>query len=209
MLADCGVDFIGFPLRLPNGREDLSETDAKAIISGLKPPARGVVITYLDDADSISSFCREIGTTIVQLHGDIRPGELERLRELDPHIGIVKSLIVREDNLARLKSVVDRTSDFVNAYITDTFDPVTGTCGATGKTHDWSISRKIVEYSTRPVILAGGLRPENVHDAILVVRPAGVDSHTGVEGSDGRKSRVLVERFLAESRAAFEAVRKT
>jgi len=73
--------------------------------------------------------------------------------------------------------------------ITDTFAPETGAAGATGRTHDWSVSRRLVELSERPVLLAGGLTAENVRRAILEVRLAGVDVHTGVENAAGRKSR--------------------
>jgi phosphoribosylanthranilate isomerase len=85
----------------------------------------------------------------------------------------------------------------VDAFITDTYDPTTGRSGATGKTHAWGVSRRLVELSPKPVILAGGLTPENVRAAVLAVRPAGVDVHTGVEGPDGRKAPRLVEHFVA------------
>jgi phosphoribosylanthranilate isomerase len=64
-----------------------------------------------------------------------------------------------------------------------------------------------VERSDRPVILAGGLTPENVRQAIAEVRPAGVDAHTGVEDSTGRKSREKVLKFLSEAREAFALLR--
>ncbi|MBP2681380.1 MAG: phosphoribosylanthranilate isomerase, partial [Candidatus Krumholzibacteriota bacterium] len=101
---------------------------------------------------------------------------------------------------------VDRFAPFVDAFLTDTFDESTGRWGATGKTHDWSVSRRLVERSSRPVILAGGLTPQNVARAIREVRPAGVDAHTGVEDSRGRKDRSLVERFVAEARRAFASL---
>ena len=88
-------------------------------------------------------------------------------------------------------------------FITDTFDPATGASGATGKTHDWTVSRKLVELSPKPVILAGGLNPSNVYEAIRIVRPAGVDVHTGVEDSSGRKSRSLIEAFVNEAARGF------
>ena len=87
--------------------------------------------------------------------------------------------------------------------LTDTFDPVSGASGATGQVHDWAISRQIVVLSPKPVILAGGLNPENVASAIDAVRPAGVDVHTGLEGPDGRKRSDLTARFVAAARTAF------
>jgi phosphoribosylanthranilate isomerase len=72
------------------------------------------------------------------------------------------------------------------------------------RTHDWGLSRRLVELSARPVILAGGLTPANVGQAISVVRPAGVDVHTGVEDATGRKDRARMLAFVAEASAAFK-----
>ncbi|MCH8291681.1 phosphoribosylanthranilate isomerase [Candidatus Poribacteria bacterium] len=203
MLIACGVKHLGFPLRLHDGREDLSEEEAKEIIHSLQPSVYGVVITYLNDAEEIAKFCREMGATWVQLHGSITVSEIEKLTQLAPDLFILKSLIVRKDNLAELKSVSAELSPYVDAFITDTFDPSTGRSGATGKLHDWRISQQLVDISPKPVILAGGLTADNVREAILQVKPAGVDSHTGVEGLDGRKNPRLMRQFVAEAREGF------
>jgi phosphoribosylanthranilate isomerase len=208
MVAACGVDLVGIPLRIASGREDLTEDDARDVIGGLDCGTRGVVITYLADAGEIAGLCRKMGTPIVQVHGDIPIDMLAQLKDIDPDLIVIKSLIVRGDNLSQLMALVDDTAPFVEAYITDTFDPASGACGATGRVHDWRVSRAVVEYSPKPVMLAGGLNPDNVRRAILEVGPAGVDAHNGVEDSGGRKSRTLVERFVAEARAAFAARRR-
>jgi phosphoribosylanthranilate isomerase len=72
-----------------------------------------------------------------------------------------------------------------------------------GSPYDWSISREIVEASQQPVILAGGLTPLNVKEAILEVRLAGVDVHTGVEDASGRKDRAFADAFMAEAKDGF------
>ena len=203
MLIAEGVDFLGFPLRLTVNKEDLTEDEAAAVIRGFAGRARGVLITYLSQADDIVSFCRKLGVGIVQLHGAIATDELSAVKRLAPDLVILKSLVVRAGNEDALRRLVADTAEFVDAYITDTFNPATGQEGATGLTHDWSISRRLVELSPRPVVLAGGLRAENVADAIRAVRPAGVDSHTGVEGPDGRKDREKVRAFVRNAHAAF------
>ena len=203
LLIECGVDWLGFPLRLPVHEEDISDADAARVIAGIAPPARAVLITYLDEADAIASLADVLGISIVQLHGDVARGTLERLRAARPDLAIVKSLVVGRKDAAALESDVRQFSPLVDAFITDTFDPATGASGATGRTHDWSISRRLVELSPRPVILAGGLTPENVAESIRTVRPAGVDSHTGVEDASGGKSPEKVARFVAEARRAF------
>lgn len=207
MLQHCGVRYLGFPLRLAVHREDLSEREAATIIKGLAPPRFGVLITYLDEANEIAAFCHFLGARIVQLHGEIDRDELKQLKSLAPALTVIKSLIVGMHDDKTLEAMVRELSPFVDAFITDTFDPESGASGATGKTHDWRVSRRLVEISNRPVILAGGLTPENVKSAILEARPAGVDSHTGVEDAAGRKSREKVAKFLAEARNAFEIVK--
>ena len=207
MLQQCGVRYLGFPLRLPVHREDLTEDEAAAIIKSLAPPVFGVLITYLDEASEIVAFCHALGARIVQLHGDIYRDELKRLKTLDPNLTVIKSLVIGMRADKALEAIATELSPFVDAFITDTFDPETGASGATGKTHDWRVSKRLVEVADRPIILAGGLTAENVKRAILEVGPAGVDSHTGVEDSSGRKSRQKVERFVAEAREAFEILK--
>lgn len=207
MLQQCGVRYLGFPLRLPVHREDLSEEAAAAIIKTLAPPIFGVLITYLNEANKIAAFSHALGARIVQLHGEVDRDELKRLRTLDPNLTVIKSLIIGMHDDKALEATLSELSPFVDAFITDTFDPKTGASGATGKTHDWSVSRRLVELADRPIILAGGLTPANIKRAILEVRPAGVDSHTGVEDSSGRKSREKVQKFLSEAYEAFELVK--
>lgn len=204
MLSKCGVDLIGFPLRFSRGTADTEAETAARIIHEIRPPSAGVFITYLKTADAVLLACRRMGASVVQLHGGIAVDEMRRLREIAPDLSIVKTLVVRGQHAGRLTAEVDRLVPYVDAFLTDTFDHETGKWGATGKTHDWSVSRRVVEYSARPVILAGGLNPSNVARAILEVGPAGVDVHTGVEGERGRKDPRLVQKFVEEARKAFE-----
>lgn len=207
LLIDCGVKFIGFPLKHSVNKEDLSEKLVANIIQSFPTSVHGVLITYLSDAIEISELCKFLGINIVQIHGDIEESELAKLRRIGPYLTIIKSLIVHDDNLLDLENALKTISHNVDAFITDTFDPDAGAFGATGKTHDWGISRRLVEFSSKPIILAGGLNPENVHRAIIKVKPAGVDVHTGVELKNGRKSRKLVKDFIFESKRAFEQLR--
>ena len=204
MLVEVGVHQIGFPLGLPVHKEDISAEDAANIVRLLKPPASAVLITYLNKAEKILDLSKKIGVHKVQLHGHISLTEIVRLKSLAPDLTVIKSLIVESNNIGELKSSVARFSFHCDAFIIDTYDPASGACGATGKVHDWDISRRLVDISPKPVMLAGGLNPDNVRKAITHVRPAGVDAHTGVEGSDGRKDSVLVRAFVGEALAAFQ-----
>jgi phosphoribosylanthranilate isomerase len=206
MLVESGVQYLGFPLHLTVHEPDISEDEAAEIIRSLPEPHQGVLITYLDVADVIVDVCKKLGCSIVQLHEEMAVHEIQDLKKALPDITIIKSLIVTEDNLKELSNHVDEFDNHVDAFILDTYDHTTGASGATGKTHDWNISSTIVELASKPVILAGGLNETNVYEAIKFVRCAGVDTHTGVEGMDGRKQKDAVIKFIEEANRAFKEV---
>lgn len=203
MLIGEGVKFLGFPLRLAYHQPDTSEEEAREIIAGFPPGAKGVLITYLDKAKEIMEFSRFLGVDIVQLHGDIAMEEAVEIKMQAPHLTLIKSLIVGQEAREDLLRQASILSAWVDAFITDTFDPQTGACGATGKTHDWETSHLLAEILPKPLILAGGLNPKNVREAILRVKPAGVDAHTGVENEDGRKDLQKIRQFLAQAQQGF------
>lgn len=202
MLAQ-GADWLGFPLRLPSGRDDISEAAARAIIANLPEGRAGVLISYMTLASDLVTFCDQLGVRAVQLHGEIATAEIRRLRMERPDLCILKSLVVSAENRNALRAQVEDCAAFVDMFITDTFDPRTGARGATGLTHDWDVSAELVELSPKPLMLAGGLSADNVAAAIRHVRPAAVDAHTLLEGPDRRKSAEKVGRFVTESRRAF------
>jgi len=207
LLENLGVDFIGFPLRLGYHKPDTSEDMARTIIAGMKAPQRAVLITYETSPRELSDFCRFLDVSIVQLHGDITSGAVQQLRRERPDLTIIKSLIVRPEfgrDAQPLLATASGYEPWVDAFITDTFDPRTTACGATGLTHDWEIRRVLSQQLSKPLILAGGLNPTNVYRAVQEVGPAAVDSHTGVEGPSGEKSSELVRCFLNEARRAFK-----
>lgn len=217
LLAACGATHIGLPLRLPVHKEDVSEDEARHIVGSLaaagQSRAQAVLITYQTDARETLEFCRFLGVDGVQLHGPMPLAEVRRLREAAPDLFVIKSLVVGTldgaGDEAALLTAAREHAPFVNAFLSDTFDPASGASGATGKAHDWGVSRRLAEAlslgAARPLILAGGLTPDNVAEAVQSVRPAGVDAHTGLEDAAGNKDEALVRRFVAEARAALAA----
>jgi phosphoribosylanthranilate isomerase len=126
MLQQCGIRYLGFPLRLPVHSQDLTEQEVAAIITSLAPPVFGVLITYLYEASEITAFCHALGARIVQLHGDINCAELKRLKTLDPNLTVIKSLVIGMHDDKALEAMVSELSPFVDAFITDTLDPKAG-----------------------------------------------------------------------------------
>lgn len=205
MIAQCGVGWIGFPLRLDINDEDMSDEEVKELIPLLPESVNPVLITYLDKAEEVLELAAYLDLHWVQLHGPIEVSEIEKLKSNSPEMVIIKSIIIGKFDFDTLMNIINDYSLFSDYFITDTYDETTGAIGATGKTHDWNQSKRIVEASPLPVILAGGLNPENVCSAIRQVRPFGVDVHSGVEDENEMKSRALLEKFVSEAMKGFES----
>lgn len=207
MLLESGVDLLGFPLGPGIRTRELTLDQAIEIVKKADCSDRAVLITYLDTAPAIVAYAAALGATTVQLHGPIARKEAETLRATSP-LRIFKSIVVTGAGPAAAAALAGEVHEFaplVDYFLIDSYDPATGARGATGKTHDWSVSRKLVEVSPKPMILAGGLNAENVKSAILAVGPAGVDVHTGLEDRAGRKCPVKTRRFVEEVRRVTEA----
>lgn len=199
-----GVDALGFTLRLPDGVHDgLTEPKARSIIQALPPFIGSVAITYVSTAREAIDLCRYLGVNTLQLHGEFAAPELEMIRVAMPHLKIIRAVHVTGPEALGIARSWERK---VDAILLDTLDPETGRRGATGKAHDWSVSREIVAALRVPVILAGGLRPENVASAIATVRPWGVDTHTGVEDEHGHRDIQRLERFVRAVRTVEAAL---
>ncbi len=195
----AGADAIGFTLGLPDGPHNgLDERGARAIIRALPPLIVPVLITYLTTAEAIVALCAGLGVNVVQLHAPTPPKEIAAIRTRRPGLKVILAVnVIGEEAIERATAL----APLADALILDTYDAATGRHGATGKVHDWRISRRIVERSPVPVILAGGLRPENVAGAIGQVRPWAVDTHTGVERPDGSTDHARIHTFVAAARA--------
>jgi len=196
----AGADAIGFTLGLPDGpHNDLDEHHARAIIRALPPLIAPVLITYHVTAEVVIPLAQHLGVTTVQLHAPAEPRELTAMRAAIPGLKLI--LAVNVTGEAAIAAAVARAAH-ADALILDTYDPATGRHGATGRTHDWALSRRIVQAVPCPVILAGGLTPENVRQAIVTVEPWAVDVHTGVERPDGTTDHARVRAFVTAARRA-------
>jgi phosphoribosylanthranilate isomerase len=194
----CGVDALGFTVRLPTGVHDgLTEAKARSIVAALPPFIATVAITYVDNARETVDLCRYLGVDTLQLHGEFPTQDLPLVKVGLPNLKVIRAVhVTGREALAKARSL-ERHAD---AIILDTYDAASGRHGATGKTHDWSLSRQIVEQSRVPVILAGGLTPDNVEEAIKTVRPWAVDVHTGVENEDGTRSFEKIREFVQRAK---------
>jgi phosphoribosylanthranilate isomerase len=174
---------------------------ARAIVTAL-PHVRVVALSLSTDPDRILATFKTIGPDIVHLaRADaIDDATLQRIRaKIEPAQLMLTVPVVGPDAI----DVARRLSEVGDCLLLDTKHPDTGVVGATGHTHDWSVSADIVNTLDIPVVLAGGLGPENVRDAISAVRPFGVDSETrtSLESDRRRKDIAKVESFISLARS--------
>jgi phosphoribosylanthranilate isomerase len=195
LIAESGADMLGMivdvPVETPRKiRLDEAEEIAKEIGDDIDV----VVVLCPSSVEEVETVVRRIGPFGVQLHGFESNKLLKAVREALPKVKVIKTVHVAENGTIHGGMPEE---DYVDFILLDTFS---AQIGGTGKTHSWDTSKEIVEQSTIPVILSGGLKPENVGEAVKVVKPYGVDVASGVESSGGRKSKEKVFQFVRNAR---------
>ncbi len=191
--AEAGADELGFHVGLTGARAPLEADNVAKIIAELPENVESVMVTSVTEAEQLIQLARKTGAQVIQLYGDATPETIGDVRKALPGIKVWKVLNVSdESSIEKAKEY----QDSADAIALDTLNKETGVRGGTGKTHDWNISKKIVESISIPVILAGGLNPENVADAVKTVHPYGLDVNSGVSNPDGSKNIEKVKAFV-------------
>ncbi|GIV06586.1 MAG: N-(5'-phosphoribosyl)anthranilate isomerase [Fimbriimonadales bacterium] len=126
-------------------------------------------------------------------------GALRRLTKLPLWIALRFPPALSADDALE---IMRRWSPYTERFVIDTYHP--NQLGGTGVAHDWQRAAQICMHAPKPVILAGGLTPENVAEAVRTVRPAGVDVSSGVEAQIGRKDPTKVQAFIQRAKMAAE-----
>ncbi len=195
LAAQCGADAVGLLVgQRHNSPDFISAAVARDISRALPPSVEAVLVTHVEDVDDLERLLQLSEIRTVQLHSEIAPSSVERLRGRLPHLKIFKSInIISADSVAYPEAF----EKLVDGFVLDTINVATGQVGGTGKMHDWSVSRQIVmRYPEIAIILAGGLNSENVRSAIEYVHPFGVDVNSGTKGSDGFKDARKMREFI-------------
>ncbi|MCL4245038.1 MAG: phosphoribosylanthranilate isomerase [Candidatus Dadabacteria bacterium] len=189
----AGATAIGVLVGVPDSVPDRVTPDlGKRIVSSVPGGVTTVMVTHVTDPEEVADMAAYMKVRAVQVHGDMDVRGLRTLRSLLPGVIIIKTIHVTGDEAAF------RARDYAAAADMLLLDTAAGgKIGGTGVTHDWSLSAGIVESSRVPVILAGGLNPENVAAAIELVKPAGVDANSGLEHEDGRKDFEKIKAFVS------------
>lgn len=193
--AEAGADAIGINFH-PGSPRYVNPAQSQPLLRSVPPLMAGVGVFVGLPFRQVTALSYQLGLRGIQYHGEQR--ELA-----DPFpFSLIAAFRVRDtkslQDIATYLEMCRTFGHLPSAILVDAY--VEGQHGGTGKTAPWSLLANF--RPGVPLILAGGLTPENVGEAIRLVRPAGVDVASGVETSPGRKDPQLVKRFVASAREA-------
>jgi phosphoribosylanthranilate isomerase len=185
----AGADALGFIVDVAvDTPREIERTRARDLVDGAPPFVSTVLVTMPDAVQDAVSLQETVGADAIQVHGTLAPPFVGGLRE---RVDVDVLVAVGPDaDLAAYAEVAD-------ALLVDSVDEEGG--GGTGETHDWEATRGAVDGLDAPVVLAGGLTPENVEDAIGTVAPYAVDTASGVEHEGGIKDHEAVRAFVVNA----------
>jgi phosphoribosylanthranilate isomerase len=186
MAATAGADAIGLNFYQASPRY-IDPDRALAIRIAMPPFVAAVGIFVDEEPERVREIMDHCHLDYAQLHGRETPRTVARLKGCR----VIKAIRIRSEEDLR---EIERYR--VDAFLLDTY--VKGEPGGTGRTFDWDLARAAANRAK--VILAGGLTPDNVAQAVAAGRPYGVDVASGVESEPGKKNRKLVNRFLREAK---------
>ncbi len=194
MAIRFGASALGLVANMPSGPGIISDEAIREISKIVPPPMSTFMLTSETSADEIIQHHHRTLTTTIQIVDELKQGTYEKIRKALPAIKLVQVIHVIDEKT--IDEAV-RISYSVDALLLDSGNPnlAIKELGGTGRIHNWALSKKIVEQSTVPVFLAGGLTPDNVRQAIDYVHPFGLDVCSGVR-TDHKLDPYKLERFF-------------
>jgi phosphoribosylanthranilate isomerase len=196
----CGADALGLVSSMPSGPGVIDDDLIAEIAAAVPPPVATFLLTSEVDADTLIAQARRCRCSTLQLCDAVEAATCRALREALPATRLVQVVHVVGPG-----AVADAlaAAAHVDALLLDSGNPALPVkeLGGTGRTHDWALSRAVRDRAGVPVLLAGGLRPDNVAQALRTVAPFGVDVCSGVRTS-GRLDARKLEAFAEAVRAA-------
>jgi len=191
----AGADAVGFLVGVPSSPRNLTLERAERLLKQVPVFVDSVVVTVPDSIDSLVKIYDRLKPTAIQIHGE-KPFDATVIREKIRGARLIKTVYVKTGNATA--AVIEDSKAF-DAILLDSF--TSGRYGGTGMIHDWELSRQIKQViEPTPLILAGGLKPENVKEAILTVQPYAVDVASGVELQPAVKDPKKVYAFIKNAK---------
>lgn len=183
--VEAGVDAVGFIVDVSvDTPREISDQRAVELARATPPFVTTVLVTMSERPEETVELASRVQPDVVQVHGNLTTGDLAYL-SAKVHGDVMKA--VSSEAAPEYDTVAD-------ALVVDSLDE--SGAGGTGRTHDWEQTERLVDSLESPVVLAGGLTPENVEEAVDLVDPFAVDVASGVEADPGRKDATAVAAFV-------------
>jgi phosphoribosylanthranilate isomerase len=192
-VVDAGADAVGCIINVPDSPRSVTVEEAKKLFQKATPFMTTVAVMVVDDPVFPIQIYDDLKPDVLQLHafGDHAP----EIRNQIPNSRMIGAIPANPNAF----SVLKQTAKFFDAILVDSSTHEKH--GGTGTTHDWSLSNRIKEtLDPKPLILAGGLTSQNVHEAIRTVQPYAIDVASGVESQPGRKDPSKVYEFVKKAK---------
>ncbi|MFA4903376.1 MAG: phosphoribosylanthranilate isomerase [Desulfobaccales bacterium] len=191
LAADLGANALGF-IFYPKSSRCVAPDAARAIIAQIPPFVMSVGVFVDEEAAVVQNLAARVGLDWVQVHGQESPDYCRSLGRR-----VIKGFRIKDES--SLKDL-EPFQGAVQAFLLDTYKK--GQVGGTGETFDWRLAREAKRYGQ--IILAGGLNPDNVAQAIKVAQPQAVDTASGTEAAPGKKDPEKLRAFFAKVEGVFD-----
>jgi phosphoribosylanthranilate isomerase len=192
----AGADAVGFVVEIPRSKRSIDREEARVLIGGVPPFVSSVIVVEPESAAEAADLALDTGADVIQVNDSLSFDDLLTLKEM-----VSKRLVATVPAKSSGLDHARKMAKVADALLIDSLEG--GKLGGTGTVHDWNLSADLVREVCVPVILAGGLNPDNVASAIKTVRPYAVDVSSGVE-TDGAKDTEKIEAFLRMVRSCQE-----
>jgi phosphoribosylanthranilate isomerase len=193
--VSAGVDAIGFIVGVPSSPRNLTVEEVQRLMHKIPIFIDRVAVLVLDDIDQSIEICETLHPSTIQVHGG-SPSLADRFHREMGGIPMIRAVDAKSGDATNDAREAARLYD---AVLLDTLNEKKW--GGTGTVHDWNMSRDIAEMiRPKPLILAGGLTPENVREAVRIVKPYAIDVSSGVEASPGVKDPKKIIEFVKRAK---------
>jgi phosphoribosylanthranilate isomerase len=192
--VEAGADAVGFVVNVPSSPRNLALGEAERLMKNTPVFVKNVVVTVPKRLSELIETYERLRPDILQIHGHNLSDSV--IREKLANTRLIRAIQVKSDYA--VDEAIKATNTF-DAILVDSFVP--GRLGGTGKVHNWELSKRVRQkIHPKPLILAGGLNPENVQGAIRVVKPYAVDVSSGIESQPGIKDSKKVFEFIKNAK---------
>ncbi|MCP8309897.1 MAG: phosphoribosylanthranilate isomerase [Candidatus Methylarchaceae archaeon HK01B] len=189
--VSAGTDAVGFIVDVRSSPRSISIDRARELMKKVPIFVSRIAVTVLEDLDRLITIENELKPEYIQIHGN-----RGHSREVLNNARLIKAIALKSTR--SMKDILDNLEDF-DAILIDSY--IEGKHGGTGIVNDFEICKKVREtIYPKPLILAGGLNPDNVEEAVRIVKPFAVDVCSGVESSPGIKDRKKLFDFVGNAK---------